>query len=137
MINRRELLAAASLAPAMAGAMTPSRVPLATTAELLALIGMFSKAEKLYSVLANPDGIDLATNEVHDAWQAECSLVLERLDTIGEILHERIKSIVGALPAAVVLPDGRICLALKAEGPDGSSHVRPILLERSQIARLG
>jgi hypothetical protein len=61
---------------------------------------------------------------------------LEHLDALGQQLNERIERIVGAFPAAVVLPDGRICLALTAADPDGSSHVRPLLREPNQIARL-
>jgi hypothetical protein len=116
--------------------MEPRLVPPAA-AELLALIGEFAVAEKFYYAHVNPDAGDFATKEARDACQAPCAIHLERLDATGEQLNERIESIVGAFPAAVVLPDGRICSALKAAGPDGSSHVRPLLLEPDQIARLG
>ena len=93
-------------------------------------------AEKFYYAHVNPDAGDVATKEARDAWQATCAIHLERHDALGEQLNERIESIVGAIPAAVVLPDGRIGLALKAAGPDGSSYVRPLLLEPNQIATL-
>jgi hypothetical protein len=92
--------------------------------------------EKFHYAQVNPDASDVATKEARDTRQATCAIHLERLDALGEQLNERIERIVVAFPAAVVLPDGRICLALKAAGPDVSSHVRPLLLEPNQIARL-
>jgi hypothetical protein len=89
-----------------------------------------------YYARVDPDAGDVATKEAREACQATCATHLERLDGFGEQLNERIESIVGVLPAAVVLPDGRICLALKAAGSDSSSHVRPPLREPNQIARL-
>jgi hypothetical protein len=135
----RDLLAAtclASRASAMAGAMKPRPVPPAAGAELLALIGEFAVAEESHHAHVDPGAGDVATEEARDVWQSTRALHLERLDALGEQLNERIESIVGAFLAALVLLDGRTCLALKAAGPDGSSHVRPLLLEPNQIARL-
>jgi hypothetical protein len=128
LINRRDLLAATGLgglAPATAGAMKPRPVPPVAAAELLALIGAFAVAEKLDFAHVNADAGSVATKGARDAWHAVCDLHLERLDALGEQLNERIENIVGALPAAVVLPDERICLALQEVGPDGLSRDRP------------
>ena len=70
-------------------------------------------AEEFYYAHVKPDAGDVATREARDPWQATCAIHLERLDALGEQLNERTESIVGAFPAAVVLPDGRIWLAVK------------------------
>jgi hypothetical protein len=140
LINRRDLLASvglASLGPATGIAMKPRPVAPVVAVELLALVNEFTAAEKLYHAHVGQELSDLATNEERDTREAASARLLERLDAISEVLHERIEGIVGALPAAVVLPDGGICVALEAAGGDGAAHAPLLLLKNSRIRTLG